>query len=453
MEKRGVGKLIINKRGMSAVIVTLLLVMLSIVLVSIVFFVIRGVVQSGTQSIVSSSSCLSSGVHVVSFSCLQDGSLCNVTIRRTSGSDTIGGTQLVFVNDNQDSNVSFVSGNIVALATEKATISNIGVVNITTIRASVYFNDASGKPVGCSISSETSGSIGTGITGTLGGSSGGSSGGESTGGVVLSCAPSDATLFGLCGNYECGQVANGTCSQQVACGSGCSSGEYCSNHYCLTVPTSCTPASQTVCADNGYDCGVVANGTCSGSINCGTSCPSGEYCLGNKCTPQSQCSPIIDSASYCVSHDYQCGIFDNGTCSGSINCSLSSNGGGCDYPSLCGSLTGYHCMVPSMLNNGTVLSAWPADSPRFFDSNDLPKSSVQDLELAVNASIVTGFNSYVRFPGSNENRCIEIALILYQASVDRSYVQLSLTDYANITSGDRYRIWNTYDGCITDTVT
>lgn len=143
-----------NKRGLSAVIVTLLLVMLSIVLVGIVFVVVNNVVSSGTSQVSSGAKCLSSGVEVTAATCNQAGTDCNVTVQRTSGSDKIDGVTLVFYNAAQDSNVNNTAGNIQTPAAKRILNINASVSNITKIDAAAYFLDKSGAVGPCSTTSE-----------------------------------------------------------------------------------------------------------------------------------------------------------------------------------------------------------------------------------------------------------------------------------------------------------
>ncbi len=139
-----------NKKGLSAVIVTLILVLLSLVLVGIVWVVVNNVVSSGTQQVASSSKCLNSQVEIIAATCNQAGTDCNVTIKRTSGSDDIDGVRLIFYNAVGDSNVFDSNGTIVTPATRRALNVNAGITNVTKVDAAAYFNDASGKANACS---------------------------------------------------------------------------------------------------------------------------------------------------------------------------------------------------------------------------------------------------------------------------------------------------------------
>ncbi len=155
---------VFSKRGLSAVIVTLLLVLLSIVLIGIVWVVISNLVSSNSQQVSLASKCLGSGLKITSFQCTSSGNECNVTVKRTSGNDEIGGVRILFSNDNDDSNFSDSQGNLITLSSKKVVVGYLGVTNITHISAAIYFN-YSGKIYPCSItSSELVGSVSSGGT-------------------------------------------------------------------------------------------------------------------------------------------------------------------------------------------------------------------------------------------------------------------------------------------------
>lgn len=145
------GQMIRNKRGLSAVIVTLLLVMLSIVLVGIVFVVVSNVVNTSKSNISGGATCSYSGVEVTSATCNKIGTQCNVTVQRTRGSDEIGGVTLTFSNAAGDAASNSTGGNIITPAYKR--ISSIplnpAVANVSSIGVSIYYNESSGKQYPC----------------------------------------------------------------------------------------------------------------------------------------------------------------------------------------------------------------------------------------------------------------------------------------------------------------
>jgi hypothetical protein len=86
-------------------------------------------------------------------------------------------------------------------------------------------------------------------------------------------------------------------------------------------PFSCIPAT---CASRGYVCGTIANGTCSGTLNCGEcDSASGYSCVRGKCQTEIDC--IRDT---CSGLGYECEIWDDG-CRGVINCGNCTIGKSC----------------------------------------------------------------------------------------------------------------------------
>jgi len=139
-----------NKRGLSTIIVTLILVLLSIVLVGIVWTVISNVVNSTNKNIASGIQCQNSQVQINAASCTQSGSACNVTVQRISGSDTLGGIRLIFYDQSgTTTRVNDSYGDVQTSAT-KTIAASPGLANISKIDAEAFFNDSAGKPSACS---------------------------------------------------------------------------------------------------------------------------------------------------------------------------------------------------------------------------------------------------------------------------------------------------------------
>ncbi|MBU2503721.1 MAG: hypothetical protein KJ879_01565 [Nanoarchaeota archaeon] len=95
-----------NKKGLSAVVATLIIILLVLVAVGILWVVIRGVIQGGADTIELSQKCLdiqleaSAVVPVTS----ESGNY-SVTLARKAGGDTLGGVKLNFFNATENSGV------------------------------------------------------------------------------------------------------------------------------------------------------------------------------------------------------------------------------------------------------------------------------------------------------------------------------------------------------------
>ena len=138
-----------NKKGMSAVIVTLLLVMLSIALVGIVYVVVNNVVGDSTSQVASSAKCLNSQIQIVAATYNMTDTNASVSIKRLAGNDEIAGVRLIFYND-QGSSVTFDTANdITTLQTNSYSQINTTLANVTKIEAAILFADDSGNNNPC----------------------------------------------------------------------------------------------------------------------------------------------------------------------------------------------------------------------------------------------------------------------------------------------------------------
>lgn len=130
-----------NKRGISTIIATLILILLTVVLIGIVWVVVNNIVGSSTSQINSQSQCFNSGIQITAATCDQNGTYCNVTIQRTTGSDVIGGVRLAFQNAASQSATADIPGNVVQLGLETANIPQVNVTNVSSIQAAIYFGN------------------------------------------------------------------------------------------------------------------------------------------------------------------------------------------------------------------------------------------------------------------------------------------------------------------------
>ncbi len=138
-----------NNRGISSIIATLILLLLTIVLVGIVWAVVSGIVKTSSEGATSGTKCFSSGIDIKSASCTQAG-VCNVTVQRISGTDTIGGLRVVFMNAVGATNLTDINGTLVTLDSARLTNAPMGIANVTEVDAAIYFTDAAGTKSPCS---------------------------------------------------------------------------------------------------------------------------------------------------------------------------------------------------------------------------------------------------------------------------------------------------------------
>ena len=158
-----------NKRGLSAVVITLIIILLSLVSIGILWVVVGKIIGGGTKEIETSGKCLNTKIEVTKVNC-SDGSankMCDVTIMRTGTEDSpIGGVKLVFRN--QTSGISSpaaisVTGNIEPLVGKKATGIDTKIPNadgVDLVEFTAFFIDStSDKEMICSQSNYLSFSL------------------------------------------------------------------------------------------------------------------------------------------------------------------------------------------------------------------------------------------------------------------------------------------------------
>jgi hypothetical protein len=249
-----------GKRGLSTVIVTLILILVSIVAVGIIWVVVRNILNSGTNQVDFGKFTLSLDVKNAY---VQNDNL-SVDVKRNAGQGEL--TQIKFLlSDGENSEVITQDTNLKEL--EERVFS----LHLTILNAS--------RVIKVSIVPVFKASDGTNSFGQESSTYNIGSGNQGSQQPSGSCSPQTCSGLG----YNCGTWSNGTCSGTLSCGN-CSGGQTCnSNGACVS---SCTP---TTCAALGYNCGSgYANGTCSGNLDCGN-CSVGQSCVGGSCI--SSCTP------------------------------------------------------------------------------------------------------------------------------------------------------------------
>tara|TARA_Y100000310_G_scaffold77162_1_gene73727 strand:+ start:12048 stop:12491 length:444 start_codon:yes stop_codon:yes gene_type:complete len=141
-----------NKRGISSIVVSLMMIVLVLVAVAVIWGVITNILESGTEQINLGTKCLDVDVKATNLICSgANNDVCSVTVTRNPGGDEIGGVKLVFTSSTGTGNyVHDVPSNIVPL--EAKTESNIstGISNVTNVEVVVYFEDSAGNEDLCS---------------------------------------------------------------------------------------------------------------------------------------------------------------------------------------------------------------------------------------------------------------------------------------------------------------
>ncbi len=321
MQKRGQNRSFVlcnflpeNRRGLSTIIITLILIVVSLVAVAIFWVVVRNLISQQSEGISFEKFAISMDIKKVYSPGAND---VAVEVERNPGKAELSGINFIFYTE---SGSELITQNIpigeLETKTFTLTLQNITAADITKVSIAPIFK--ANSEIGSIAASYE-------LTGPM-----------ESGSYV--CTPNSCSALG----YNCGSgYANGTCSGTLSCGT-CPSGQSCVSGVCQAG--SCTP--KTSCTTG--QCGSWLNGTCSGTLNCGT-CPTGQSCNASGMCVAGSCTPTT-----CSALGFNCGTPANGTCSGTLNCGSCSGGQTCSNssggicqagactPTTCSAL-GYNC--------------------------------------------------------------------------------------------------------------
>jgi hypothetical protein len=132
-----------HKKGVSTIVVTVILVALVLIAVGIVWAVVSNIISRGTETIDVTGICVAITVQPTAADC-SDPAACVITLERSSsGTDDIGGVKLVFKNATDSSSVIDVPGNIELLVPKRTTVDSI-LTAPNRVECTIYLVDESG---------------------------------------------------------------------------------------------------------------------------------------------------------------------------------------------------------------------------------------------------------------------------------------------------------------------
>lgn len=150
-----------STKGLSTVVATLIIILLTLVAVGIIWVVIRSVVTSGSQQVDINSKCLAVDLEAVSVNQTSAG-VYAVTLTRNAdsgGSGDLAGIKVSILNATGTSSGPMEFGALAELDTNTVTLDTSDsagtgalrqVVNGTEVEFTPWFTDASGNPQTCS---------------------------------------------------------------------------------------------------------------------------------------------------------------------------------------------------------------------------------------------------------------------------------------------------------------
>lgn len=140
-----------DKKGLSTIVTTLIIILLVLVAIGIVWVVVRGVVEEGTGQIDIKVKCIDVNVKATAVTCTAANS-CDVTLTRGAGGGAIGGAILVFYDGTTATATPYDAvGNIAALSSTTLTGIDSGLTTIPNkVEVTTYFIDDAGQSQLCS---------------------------------------------------------------------------------------------------------------------------------------------------------------------------------------------------------------------------------------------------------------------------------------------------------------
>jgi hypothetical protein len=142
-----------NKKGMSTVVVTIIMIVLVLAAVGVIWIIVQGILEEGTSDVSLGVKCLK--VNLVATKMICSGETCDVTINRKAGGEDIEGIKLIFSNSdsgNVGTTVEDVPGNILELGTITTSGMAHGLTGEQpdTVEVAVYFIDEGEREQICS---------------------------------------------------------------------------------------------------------------------------------------------------------------------------------------------------------------------------------------------------------------------------------------------------------------
>lgn len=143
-----------NKRGLSGVITTLIIILLVVVATGMVWVVVKNLIIKNVDKASGSVRCLDTSVGISYAICGgTSNSVCNVTLTKNSGQEVLLGVREIFSSPESSSNyVKTLNGDIPLLTTKKDSEVQTGLTNVNKIEIAIILQDDSGQPIECPVS-------------------------------------------------------------------------------------------------------------------------------------------------------------------------------------------------------------------------------------------------------------------------------------------------------------
>jgi hypothetical protein len=477
-----------EKRGLSTMVVTILIVTLSLVAIAIVWQIISGILGSSEEDAEFAQSKFNMKIRSVSIGTSQ----VSLKVNRLTGPGNLEGIKFIFSDGQRTEGIE----NITSLEeleekTFNLTLNNLAYSELKTVSIAAMIILSSGKKrIGNILDTYTIGAENYNLN---------LSGGAQICSALIPC-PADIE-----GSSICADLAEEVWTYKTVFS--CVSG-FCSSEEILALdeicPESCNDSTATCnfrscsqVSDCGIDgliglpfCELVSRdvytnyiyyscegGYCSNEIvprktqDCDDfGCVNGVCNPGLECVYDSDCGPsviLIENSEQCVGNEIWmdqrynfCNVDENlcqnniiqvpkegGDCSALPGAWLCVGGecieflecyddSQCNPIGTCGrKCVDELCVDDFAVNSGLVNSIWPSNIAEYFDSPDLPKSEESYV------------NYYAKFTSGSEGRCLMIEEHVYPTPPGvNSYVRFDV-DTTAVLPGDNYEIWQRKFNC------
>jgi len=136
-----------NKKGMSTIITTIIMIALALIAVGIVWTVVVNILNNTTDDAGSQVLCVTNGIQIIKAE-INDSNTTSVLIKRSQGSDELGGIALIAYDaDEASSPTVYIDGDIPALEQRVLYVENYA--NAAKVVAVPYFKNSNGENILC----------------------------------------------------------------------------------------------------------------------------------------------------------------------------------------------------------------------------------------------------------------------------------------------------------------
>jgi len=143
-----------NKKGLSMIVSTLIIILLVLVAIGIIWTVVRNVINEGTETVNINSKCLEINLQVTAVNCEYDEGKCDVTVERNGGGSAIDGIRYV-ISDGSGSNYTDGAGiDELSISTNETSLGTATTGNATSAYAAAFFNNSAGESQLCAATAD-----------------------------------------------------------------------------------------------------------------------------------------------------------------------------------------------------------------------------------------------------------------------------------------------------------